>query len=103
MDKIELGTVVAERRLELVCDGGQEVPCLVKVGKPVSDENGDWICPYEVEAGQHISRFRIYGGDSLQALILTLKTLDMEVSQMAKKHGAKVFFFGEPLDSIFNP
>lgn len=103
MEQIELGTVVAERRLELVGDDGQEVPCVVKVGRPVSGEHGDWVCPYEVEAGQHVSRFRIYGGDSLQALILTLKTLDMEISQMAKKHGASVYFLGEPLDSVFNP
>ena len=45
----------------------------------------------------------MHGGDSLQALILTLKTLDMEISRMAKKHDAKVHFFGEPLESVFNP
>ena len=103
MEQVDLGTVVAERRLELVGEDGQEVACVIRVGKPVNDENGDWLCPYELEAGQHVMRFRMHGGDSLQALILTLKTLAMEISRMAKKHNAKAHFFGEPLESVFNP
>ena len=103
MTAYELGAVIAERQLELVDGEGVVTPCSVRVGKPVTDGNEDWVCPYEIEAGQQIQQFRMHGIDSMQALILTLKTLDGEISEMARKFGATVRFLDGGHASIFKP
>lgn len=99
----DLGTVIADRRLELIGSDGTVTACTVKVGEPVPDENGDWVCPYEVQAGQDIILFGMHGVDSMQALIGTLKTLDGEVSRLAKKLAADVRYLEGSHNSVFNP
>jgi len=99
----ELGNVIAERQLELVNGDGVTTDCFVRVGNPVPDGNEDWLCPYEVEAGSHVQRFRMHGIDSMQALILTLKTLDGEIFEMAKKLDATVRYLDGNHASVFNP
>ncbi|HNP36029.1 MAG TPA: hypothetical protein PKK10_09270 [Woeseiaceae bacterium] len=98
-----LGAVVAERKLDFVRADGSTIQCTVSVGTPVPDENGDWCCPYELRAGDDTILFAMHGVDSMQALIGTLKTLDGEVSRMAKKFEAEVRYLDGSHDSVFNP
>lgn len=99
----QIGAAIAERLLELIDRDGNTTECTVKVGKPSPDEHGDWICPYEVRAGEDVILFAMHGVDSMQALIGTLKTLDGEISRIAKKLDAKVRYLDGSHESVFNP
>ena len=103
MKSCELGEIVAERRLELVDADGAVTPCVVSVSAPKPDDNGDWVCTYKVQAGSDVAQFRMHGIDSMQALILTLKTLDGEISRAAKKCDARVSYLDGSHESVFNP
>ncbi len=103
MTKYELGEVVAERKLNLVSNDAATVPCLVRVGKPVRVDDDTWICPYQIEAGERIRTLGMHGIDSMQALVLTMKTLDVEIAFVAKIPGASVQYLEGSHDSVFNP
>ena len=103
MKSYDLDAIVAERRLELIDADGAVTPCAVSVGAPIPDDNGDWVCPYKVEAGSDVAQFRMHGIDSMQALILTLKTLDGEISRAAEKCGARVSYLDGSHESVFDP
>jgi len=103
MTKYELGEVVAERKLALVSDDAATVPCLVRVGKPVQVDDDTWICPYQIEAGDRIRTLGMHGIDSMQALVLTMKTLDVEVEFVAKVLGASIQYLEGSHNSVFNP
>ena len=103
MTKYELGDVIAERKLDLICDDASVVPCCVLVGKPVQIDDDTWVCPYRIEAGERSSLMGMHGIDSMQALILTIKTLDVEIAHVAKKYGAEVRYLDGGHNSVFDP
>jgi hypothetical protein len=89
---------IAERRLELRADDGS-IEVVVKLGRPERDDTLDaWKCPYEVSFGDSRREMAIYGGDSMQALQLSIATLDMELRLGAKRRGGVLYH----LDEIFN-
>ena len=103
MTKYELGEVIAERKLNLVSNDAATVPCLMRVGKPVQVDDDTWICPYQIEAGERIRTLGMHGIDSMQALVLTMKTLDVEIAFVAKIIGASVQYLEGSHNSVFNP
>lgn len=103
MTKYELGEVIAERKLNLVSSDAATVPCPVRVGKPVQVDDDTWVCPYQVEAGDRIRTLGMHGIDSMQALVLTMKTLDVEIEFVAKILGASVQYLEGSHNSVFNP
>ena len=94
--------VIAERRLVLaVADGSIEV--VAKLGRPVPDELGGWKCPYEIWFEEScFTSFAIHGGDSLQALQLSMATLDMELKRGARQRGGELYFLDEPFVSVLD-
>jgi hypothetical protein len=103
MTKYDLGEVVAERELELVSDDATAIPCRVRVGKPVQVDDDTWICPYQIAAGDRIRTLGMHGIDSMQALVLTMKTLDVEIEFVAEMIGASIQYLEGSHNSIFNP
>ena len=103
MTKYELGEVFAERKLELLCDDASIVPCCVSVAKPVQVDDDTWVCPNRIEAGERTLTLGMHGIDSMQALVLTMKTLDVEIAHVAKIHGATVQYLEGSHNSVFNP
>ena len=103
MTTYELGEVVAERKLNLVSNDAATVPCLVRVGKPVQVDDDTWICPYQIEAGERIRTLGMHGIDSMQALVLTMETLDVEIAFVAKILDASVQYLEGSHNSVFNP
>jgi hypothetical protein len=94
--------VIAERRLVLtVADGSIEV--VAKLGRPMQDESlGSWKCRYEAWFGDSCAAFDIHGGDSLQALQLSMASLDEELKRGAAKRGGQLLFLEEPFGSILD-
>jgi hypothetical protein len=92
----------AERSLVLTV-AGETTDVVVKLGKPVPDEaTNSWKCPYEIWFGDNCYSHAMHGGDSLQALQLSMATLDMELRRGAKQRGGELSFLEEPFGSVLD-
>lgn len=83
--KYTLGTVVASRTLRYKPREGDVKEVVVRLGLPVPDESsGDWVCPYHISGIYVRSKVRaVFGVDSMQALILALHALPVELQAEA--------------------
>jgi len=93
----ELGQIVAERQLKLVLSNGVKQDAIIKIGMPFQfDDDGTWICPYELSGQDYNYKFGMVGIDSMQALQLTLKTLPSELERWARNDQGSFEYLGEP-------
>lgn len=92
--------VIAERQLELRVDG-RSINAIVKIGRPTPGTlEDDWVCPYEILFGNDCKSMAMHGADSVQALQLTISTLDTELQYGARKRGGTLYHFDEPFISM---
>jgi len=103
MPKYEVQVVLAEREIVFRSEDGTELPCRVRIGSPELRSQRDWVCPYDVSVGNSRKSFGIYGVDSIQALVLALRTVDVEIEVRARKLGMKPTWLGEDFNSVFDP
>jgi hypothetical protein len=92
---------IAERMLELRTESGS-IEVAVKVGRPEPDPRGDWTCQYEILFGETPKNMAMHGIDSMQALQLTIATLDVELEYGAKRLKGKLFHLNEPFVSMLD-
>lgn len=92
--------VFAERKLVLrsTVDASD---VLVRIGAPELDESGqNWRCPYEIECGLYRRAWRQHGVDALQALLLSISIIDVELEVLVRKLDGKLYHFDAPFTSI---
>lgn len=87
--------IIASRDLEFVDQSGKKQLVKVDLGMPVQEEDGPWFCPYQITAETFECRFRIYGEDSMQALLLALQIVVTELQRLAVQHDGYFTWFGE--------
>ena len=83
--KVDLGPVIAERRLRVT--GRPELEVRIKIGvpRPYPDQR-DYYCPYQV-AGIGTEKVKFAGGvDALQALELAVWTLPTELDALRQDY-----------------
>ena len=102
MPAYPLGEVIAERELQLREANGTESSIRVRIGRP-HPTGDDWQCPYEIEAQGSKHKMAIYGIDSIQALSLTLKAVNVALEVLAKQASGSLFWLGEPFASLQDP
>ena len=90
---------IAERRLELRTESGT-IEVVVSLGRPQQVGPDEWKCEYTVAFGDAVKSMATHGGDSLQALQLSMVTLDVELEYGAKQRGGRLFHLGEPFNSV---
>jgi hypothetical protein len=90
---------IAERRLELRSDD-HTIEVIVKLGRPVPDGNDCWKCEYEIDFGDATRTMAMHGGDALQALQLSMATLDMELEYGARNRAGVLYHLDEPFTSV---
>jgi hypothetical protein len=91
---------IAERCLELR-SGNQTVPVVVKLARPEHDVGRDsWKCEYEIHFGDVAIQGAMHGGDALQALQLSMATLDVEIQHETRKRGGVLWHLDEPFTSV---
>jgi len=99
---IEIGTVVAERKLTFQSDDLQKSVTLV-VGQPIrsdiADESASWWCPIQLR-GLDDRVHSIAGEDSLQALVLALEFARTLLKNTAKDDGGTVSWEQDDLDCV---
>src|SRR5215468_4845322 len=85
--KVELGSVIAERRLRVT--GQPELDVRVRIGAPrpcPDDPQTNYYCPYQI-AGLGIGKVRYAGGvDAVQALELAIHILPTELDALRQKY-----------------
>ena len=92
--------VIAERHLELRV-AGESVAVSVKLGRPRLGESGDdWVCESEVWFGDNCRSVAIYGVDAMQALQLSIATLDVELERGARRRTGLLYHYDKPFVSI---
>jgi hypothetical protein len=90
--------VIAERHLELRTED-RSIAVVVKLGRPESTGE-DWCCPYEIWFGDTSRSMAMHGADAMQALQLSIATLDVELEYGAEKRGGRLYHFDEPFTSM---
>ena len=92
--------VIAERQLVLRKQDGH-IDITVKIGKPELDSSGEnWMCQYEIWFGDSCKSMAMHGVDSMQALQLTIATLDVELEVGARGRAGTLFHYDEPFTSM---
>jgi hypothetical protein len=92
--------VIAERQLVLRKDDS-DIGVTVKIGRPELDASGEnWKCPYEIWFGDNFKTMAMHGVDSIQALQLTIATLDVELEVGAKSRAGTLYVGDEPFSSM---
>jgi uncharacterized protein DUF6968 len=90
---------IAERHLELRFDN-RTIDVVVKLGRPVPDGNDCWKCEYEIKFGDATRTTAMHGGDALQALQLSMATLDMELKYGARNRAGVLYHLDEPFTPV---
>lgn len=95
-DKVPLGEVIASRDLEFVHQDGRKESVRVFVGKPVAgDDEHQWWCPYVIKAESFEKSFRSAGAESMQALLLTVYIISVELEALARRYNGAFTYFGK--------
>jgi hypothetical protein len=100
---MELGAVIAERRLILL--GKPELDVRVRIGmpRPFDAPSGDYYCPYQI-TGIGRGRVKRAGGvDAIQALELAIQIIPVELDTLRREHQGLRWADAEPGDYGFTP
>lgn len=91
---------IAERRLELRTSG-ETIEVRVRLGRPEPDNSQEaWTCEYQIQCGDTSRSMVMHGADSMQALQLSMATLDGELKHLTRKRGGTLWHWDEPVHSI---
>ncbi len=89
-------TIIAERELRFTTHGkrgGRKV--LVRIHAPVPEENGNWSVLFEIRGpGKNEASRSVWGADSVQALVLALANVPLDLSLVAHEMGGTMAFLG---------
>ena len=103
MRAFELGDIIADREYVSELSSGTSIDVLVRLGRPVQDESGTsdaWYCPYQISGLGRDRVFAQFGVDALQALLLALHIIPVELSVFVREKGGRLHCFGGP-DTTF--
>jgi uncharacterized protein DUF6968 len=95
----EIGDVIAERRLTFQPREGKPQDVAVRIGRPVVDASAaheTWICPFQIEGIGNGKTRGIFGADAMQALLLAIHTIPVELAVCIRDSGGQFLHFGEP-------
>ncbi len=87
-----LGEPVAERELERSEGGRRRARAGFRIGKPRPAREGDYECRYELYGFGRLRRMRIFGIDEVQALLLAIEAVRVELERL----GTKAIWLEEP-------
>lgn len=98
MKNVPLGEIIAERYLEAKDEVGEEREIIVRIGKLIPDPSpnatGAWCCPCEITGFADNYLNAALGEDSVQALVLGLQRIVIELSRKQKAEKIKLTWNG---------
>ncbi|MGH9383732.1 MAG: DUF6968 family protein [Vicinamibacterales bacterium] len=99
MRTFELGEVIAERRLTFQANAGWARETHVRIGRPApdpSDRDRTWVCPYQVAGLGHDRVMGIFGADAMQALLLAVHTIPVELDALSRDLAGRFLHHNHP-------
>ncbi len=81
---------IAERHLELRTETGT-LPVIVQLGRP-EQAGDDWECEYTIWFGDRPRTMAMHGIDAMQALQLSIASLDVDLEYGAGQRGGRLYF-----------
>ena len=103
MATVDIGDVIAQRRLTFQPPDGVPQVVTVRIGRPVLDASAPhetWICPFQIQGIGSGSTHGIFGADAMQALLLAIHTIPVELAAFIRDSGGQFLHFDAP-DSSF--
>jgi len=82
--------MIAERIYDVRNPDGTSFPVVTGIGQPMQEPTGEWICGVCVVRNGHPQTFKIFGGDSLEALELGLEFLHRMVDLLRDDYGDRL-------------
>jgi hypothetical protein len=88
--------IIAEITLRFVTPGKRgSRKILVQFYSPQPEENGNWSVRIEIHGPGQLKNSRtIWGCDSVQALVLALSSVSLDIEALAREQGGRVLFLG---------
>src|SRR5262249_42033787 len=96
--ELELGDVIAERRLTFQPREGAAQDVIVRIGRPMPDTSAPhekWVCPFQIEGIGNGNTRGLYGVDAMQALLLAIHTIPVELSVWIRDLDGQFLDLGE--------
>ena len=91
-----VGEVIAARTLKLQNDEGASSEVSVLLGKPQpTPDQRDYYCPYQIKGAGSEKVKCSYGIDAVQALLLTLSILSVQLEVLNKETGGRLSWEGD--------
>ena len=97
MRTFELGEVLAERSFVFEAEVGWSRTVEVKIGLPVQDHLPPataWVCPFQILGLERDRVMGIFGVDALQALILAIHSVPLELAAFARETPGRFLWHG---------
>ncbi|MEJ2183555.1 MAG: hypothetical protein P8Y66_08525 [Nitrospirota bacterium] len=91
----KINNPIAERILDLEKKDGSRTKIRVRLAKPERSEDGDWVCPYEITGFERPTGLRVFGVDAMQALLLAIKGLSVDLEIIARREEGKLSWLGQ--------
>jgi hypothetical protein len=99
----ELGDVIAERQMTFQPSDVEPRRISVRIGRPTQDASAQretWVCPFQIVGIGDGETRGIFGADAMQALLLAIHTIPVELAVCIRDSGGQFLRFGEPDDSF---
>jgi hypothetical protein len=103
---LEIGDVIAERRLTFQPHEGAPQDVTVRSGRPVLDESAPhetWICPFQIEGIGSGKTRGMFGADAMQALLLAIHTIPVELAVCIRDSGGQFLHLANPMPASSRP
>lgn len=101
-----IGDIFVERKMQVKTKGRKSSPVLVQIGRPIREpsakKNDPWACPFRIQGFQSDFESRVWGIDSMQALVIALDFVDKVLPLMNAGKEGKVEFLGPGAPLIYN-
>jgi hypothetical protein len=71
----------------------------VRIGRPVLDTSAPhetWVCPFQIDGIGSGKTRGIFGADAMQALLLAIHAIPVELAVCIRDSGGQFLHFGEP-------
>lgn len=93
----ELGEIIADRHLVFEASEGWTRDVTVRLGRPVLDpsaRNETWVCPFQIEGLGRARTMGMFGVDAMQALLLAIHTIPVELATYVIDPGGRFLHLG---------
>lgn len=94
----ELSDIIVQRQLDAIHPDGSRTEVLLAIGRPFPDPlpGGDWCSTFQITGLGDPAVRAAFGVDTMQALLLALHKVRLELDERAAVEAAELRWLGQP-------